>query len=506
MDKLLESIVATSGKLITPISPFPGKTIEPVPESSIADVQIVVNQARQIAEVWASTKISHRIKILNRYHNLLLANREFLEDVIQLETGKARAHASAEIFGVARITAHYTKIAKKFLKPQSRAGLLPFLTNAKMISQPKGVVGIISPWNYPFILSICDAIPALLAGNAIVIRPDNQTVWSAIHAVDLLTQAGLPKGLVTIVTGEGPTIGSELIDHVDYLCFTGSTATGKIVSARASSRLIGASLELGGKNPMVVCADADLETFVEAAIQGCFTSAGQLCISIERIFIHEEIYEKFLAEFVKRVKTLRLGAEIGWDYEIGSLASKTIFDRVSATIEKAISEGAIALTGGQAHPEIGPFVYAPTVLTGVTKEMDIYHDEVFGPCVYVLPFKNNAEAIELANDSKFGLSASVITKNLKQGYAIAKQIEAGSVSVNDGFAAAFGSVAAPMGGMGESGLGRRHGVEGLMRFTEPQTIAIHGRYLVGPKFGLSEKRWNDLLEIFLRTVKRLRIR
>jgi succinate-semialdehyde dehydrogenase / glutarate-semialdehyde dehydrogenase len=224
------------------------------------------------------------------------------------------------------------------------------------------------------------------------------------------------------------------------------------------------------------------------------------------MFIHEEIYEKFLAEFVNRVKALRLGAEIGWDYEIGSLATKAIFDRVCATIENAISQGATVLTGGQAHPEIGPFVYAPTVLTGVTKEMDIYHDEVFGPCVYVLPFKNNAEAIELANDSKFGLSASVITKNLKQGYAIAKQIEAGSVSVNDGFAAAFGSVAAPMGGMGESGLGRRHGVEGLMRFTEPQTIAMHGRYLVGPKFGLSEKRWNELLEIFLRTVKRLRIR
>lgn len=503
---LLENLVATSGDYFKPVSPFAGQSIEPVAVSSLDDVKVAVAQAREASVAWANFPVEDRIEIFNRYYDLLFENQELLQDVIQVETGKARSHAAAEIFGVAMITAHYTKIAKKALAPQRRVGIFPVLTKTNVLAQPKGVVGIISPWNYPLTLSIYDAIPAMLAGNSVVIRPDFQTAWSAIHAVDLLTKAGLSKGVATLVIGDGPTVGSALIDEVDYICFTGSTATGKKVGAQAGARLIGASLELGGKNPMIVCQDANLNTFLESAVQGCFTSAGQLCISIERMFIHEKIYDEFLAALVERVKKIKLGASLSWDYEVGSLGSQAVLDRVQSAVNTAVSQGAQAVVGGKARPEIGPYVFEPTVLTGVTKDMKIYHDEVFGPVVYVLPFKDNEEAIKLANDSEYGLSASVISSDLNQAQNIASQIRSGSVNVNDGFAAAFGSVAAPMGGMGQSGLGRRHGIEGLMRFTEPQTIAMHPTYLTGPRFGLTEQRWNNLISKALRIMKKVGLR
>lgn len=505
-DQLFNNLIATSGNFIYPICPFPGQKIDPIPESSVDDLKMAVANARQASLDWANTDLDFRLSIFKKFYDLLFENQEKLLDVIQLETGKARAHASAEIFGVAMITSHYLKIAKKALKPNRRAGIFPILSKTKVIAQPKGVVGIISPWNYPLTLSIYDAIPALIAGNAVVIRPDSQTAWSAIHAVNLLEQAGLPSSVATLVVGDGPKLGSELVEQVDYICFTGSTATGKKVGAKASERLIGASLELGGKNPMIVCQDANLDTFLEAAIQGCFTSAGQLCVSIERIFIHESIYESFLNSLVEKVKNLKLGAKLGWDYQVGSLGSQALLNRVEHTIEEALRQGAKAVVGGKSRPDIGPFVFEPTVLTEVTKEMSIYSEEVFGPVVYVLPFKTIDQAIALANDSKYGLSASVISTNLKIAELISRKIKSGSVNVNDGFAATFGSVAAPMGGMGDSGLGRRHGIEGLMRFTESQTISIHPTFITGPKFGISEQRWNVVMTKAIRLLRKLRIR
>jgi succinate-semialdehyde dehydrogenase/glutarate-semialdehyde dehydrogenase len=503
---LLRNVIATSGKSITPVSPFPGVTIESVPESSLSDVSVAAKTARQAQIAWAQTEISVRIEILDKFHDLLISNTDQFLDVVQKETGKSRFHASDEVFGLAMIAAHYAKIGKKALAPQRRAGMLPIFTKTKMVSQPKGVIGIISPWNYPLVLSICDAIPAILAGNAVVIRPDNQTPWSAIYGLDLLTKSGLPDGVVTIVTGEGHTVGAALIDEVDYVCFTGSTATGKIVGAQAGSRLIGASLELGGKNPMIVCADADLETFLEVAVRGCFTSAGQLCVSIERMFIQESIYEKFLEAFVARVKTLTLGAQLGWGYDIGSLATPALASRISNAVSAAVEQGAVIETGGRLRPDLGPTVYEPTVLTGVTSQMGVFTEEVFGPCVYVMPFKSIEEAIDLANDSIYGLSASVITSNARKGREIAERLRSGSVNINEGFAAAYGSVAAPMGGMGQSGLGRRHGVEGLLRFTQPQTIATQRWVSIGPKFGRTPEQWTSLLAKSLLLLKKLHIR
>lgn len=505
-DQLLQNVIATSGSMVSPISPFPGVEIESVPESSKSDVVAAVANARKAQVAWANTEVSHRVKILDKFHDLLLANQDLLLTAIQKETGKSRFHAADEILSLTMIAAHYAKIGKRALKPQRRTGALPIFTKTLMVSQPKGVVGVISPWNYPLTLSICDALPAILAGNTVVIRPDNQTPWSAIHGLELLSQAGLPAGVVTIVIGDGHTIGTALIDEVDYVCFTGSTKTGKVVAAQAGSRLIGASLELGGKNPMIVCADANLETFLEVAVRGCFTSAGQLCVSIERMYIHESIYEKFLAAFLEKVKGLKLGAQLGWGYDVGSLATDALANRVTEAISTAVQKGAKVETGGKRRTDIGPNVFEPTVLTGVTKEMKISTEEVFGPCVYVQSFATTEEAIALANDSIYGLSASVVTSKARNGRRIAEQIRSGSVNINEGFAAAYGSVAAPMGGMGQSGLGRRHGIEGLLRFTQPQTIAQQRWVSIGPKFGFTDELWTKLLSKSLLILKRLRIR
>jgi len=492
--------------MINPVSPFPGVTIESVPESSKQDVALAVAKARKAQTAWANTEVSNRVKILDRFHKLLIENQDELLTTIQAETGKSRFHAADEILGLAMITAHYAKIGKRALAPKRRAGALPIFTKTYVLSQPKGVIGIISPWNYPLVLSICDALPAILAGNTVVVRPDSQTPWSAIRGLNLLRQAGLPEDVITIVTGDGNTTGTALIDEVDYVCFTGSTKTGKIVAAQAGARLIGASLELGGKNPMIVCADANLKTFLEVAVRGCFTSAGQLCVSIERMYIHESIYEKFLSAFVKKVKELKLGAQLGWGYEVGSLVTDALVNRVSDAVLTAVAQGAKVETGGKLRTDIGPNVYEPTVLTGVTKDMKISTEEVFGPCVYVQPFSSTEEAIALANDSIYGLSASVITSNARNGRQIAEQLRSGSVNINEGFAAAYGSVAAPMGGMGQSGLGRRHGIEGLLRFTQPQTIARQRWISIGPKFGFDEEQWTKLLGKSLLILKRLRIR
>ena len=492
--------------MINPVSPFPGVTIESVPESSKQDVALAVAKARKAQTAWANTEVSNRVKILDRFHKLLIENQDELLTTIQAETGKSRFHAADEILSLAMITAHYAKIGKRALAPKRRAGALPIFTKTYVLSQPKGVIGIISPWNYPLVLSICDALPAILAGNTVVVRPDSQTPWSAIRGLNLLRQAGLPEGVMTIVTGDGNTTGTALIDEVDYVCFTGSTNTGKIVAAQAGARLIGASLELGGKNPMIVCADAKLETFLEVALRGCFTSAGQLCVSIERMYIHESIYEKFLTAFVEKVKELKLGAQLGWGYDVGSLVTEALVNRVSDAVSTAVAQGAKVETGGKLRTDIGPNVYEPTVLTGVTKDMTISTEEVFGPCVYVQPFSSTEEAIALANDSIYGLSASVITSNARNGRQIAEQLRSGSVNINEGFAAAYGSVAAPMGGMGQSGLGRRHGIEGLLRFTQPQTIARQRWISIGPKFGFDEEQWTKLLSKSLLILKRLRIR
>jgi succinate-semialdehyde dehydrogenase/glutarate-semialdehyde dehydrogenase len=331
---------------------------------------------------------------------------------------------------------------------------------------------VIAPWNYPLVLAVSDSLPAVLAGNAVVVKPDVQTTHTALAALELLIEAGLPAGVFQVVPGDGPGAGAGVVDRADFVSFTGSTETGRLVAERAGGRLIGCSLELGGKNPMIVRVDADLLKAVAGAIRGSFANAGQLCVSSERIYVHESVFEPFLRAFVARTLTLQLGAGFDYETDVGSLTYGHQLRKVEDHIRDAVDKGAAIRAGGNARPDIGPLFFEPTVLTGVTPNMTIFSEETFGPVVSVYPFSSDQEAIHRANDSRYGLNASIWSTDVRFAESMARRIETGTVNINEAYSAAWGSVDAPMGGRRDSGTGRRHGAEGLLKFTESQTIAV----------------------------------
>jgi acyl-CoA reductase-like NAD-dependent aldehyde dehydrogenase len=311
-----------------------------------------------------------------------------------------------------------------------------------------------------------------MAGNAVILKPDQQGSFTALWAVELMHEAGLPPDVLAAVTGEGPRVGPWLAPRVDFVMFTGSTRTGRLVAAQAAERLIPCSLELGGKNPMVVLADADIEKAAQGAVRGAFVGAGQACIAIERIFVHQSVYERFLARMVELTRGLKLGTALDYSIDMGSLVSGRQLATVEEHIRDAVEHGAEVITGGQRRPDIGPFFFEPTILAGVREGMKVFAEETFGPVVAVYGFDTEEEALTRANATPYGLNASVWTRNTRRGGALARRIRAGSVNVNEAYAAVWASVEAPVGGMKESGLGRRHGEEGILKFTQTQTVAV----------------------------------
>ena len=453
------------------LAPFTGTTLGHLPLCGEAEVAVATDRARAAAGTWREVPPTARAKVFERFHDLVLDRQREILDIVQLETGKARSHAFEEVADVAATSAYYSVRAPGLLAPKKRRGLLPGLTRVTELRVPHGVVGVIAPWNYPLSLAVTDSVPALLAGNAVVLKPDLQTTHTALWIAERLMEAGLPDGLFLVVSGTGPEAGAALVGAVDYVSFTGSTATGRTVAAQAARRLIGASLELGGKNAMIVRADADLDHAVDGALRGAFANAGQLCISIERLYVHRSLHDAFLKRLVARTNALRPGTGLDWGYDLGSLASAAQLEKVNGHVEDAIARGATVRAGGRARPDIGPFFFEPTVLTGVTPEMKVSAEETFGPVVAVRPFETDEEAIALANDSRYGLNASVWGTDRRATLAVARRLEAGTVNVNDAYIAAWGSVDAPMGGTKDSGVGRRHASEGLLKYTESRTVA-----------------------------------
>jgi succinate-semialdehyde dehydrogenase/glutarate-semialdehyde dehydrogenase len=487
-------------------TPLTGAPLASLPQSVPADVKVAYAAARAAQRLWSRMPIQHRARIFLRFHDLVLDRQGQLLDLIQLESGKARVHAFEEVADTAIVSRHYGRRAAGYLRQHRRQGAFPILSQAVELRHPKGVVGIVAPWNYPLSMSITDAIPALLAGNAVVLRPDNQSALTALAAVALLDEAGLPEGVLQVALGVGATVGSAVLENADYVCFTGSTSTGRSVAQKAGRRLVGASLELGGKNAMYVARDANLARAVDGAVRACFSSAGQLCVSVERLYLHQDIAEEFLQGFVAATRSMRLSPDLAYNGDMGSLASAEQLERVSAHVEDARSKGVQVLAGGRARPEIGPYFYEPTILAEVTAAMACRYDETFGPVVSVYRVAGDEEAILAANDSDFGLNASVWTRDVARGRRIAGSIKAGTVNINDGYAAAWGSVGAPMGGMNSSGLSRRHGAEGITKYTEPQNVTA--QHLIGfaAPFGLSDERWAKTLTVALGTMKKLGIR
>ncbi len=482
--------------------PSTGATLGFVPVATAGDVAEAAARARAARPAWASRVFKERAIPFLRFHDLLLQRRREVLDLIQLETGKARAHAFEEVGDAALVARYYALHGWNHLRPRRRRGAFPGFTAAWEHRQPLGLVGFLSPWNYPLSLAISDPIPALLAGNAALLKPDPKTPFTALWAVDLLYEAGLPADLFQVVVGDANT-GTAVIDEADYLSFTGSTATGRLVARRAGERLIGSSLELGGKNPMIVLADADLDAAVDGAVRGSFANAGQLCISCERLYVHESITDAFLERFITATRALRLGAALDFGTDVGSLSSREQLDKVDGHVRDALAKGARLLAGGRARPDLGPYFYEPTILADVTEEMRVFREETFGPVTCVYPFGSIEEAIGRANATSYGLSASVWTRSAAAGRRLAQRLEVGTVNVNEAYAAAWGSVDAPMGGWKESGVGRRHGGEGIRRFTEAQTIAVQrGLPLAAPAW-LGQERYSRAMAAVLRWLRRI---
>lgn len=465
------------------VLPFTGAPLATVPLSSPDDVAAAVGRARAAQTAWAAVPPRERAAVLRRFAALVLDRQPDLLDLVQMESGKARVHALEEVLYASQLARHYAVAGPRYLAPRRVPGMLPALTGTTVHRRPVGVVGAITPWNYPLAMAVSEPLPALLAGDAVVVKPDPQTTLTALWVAEALEECGLPADLYLVVAGAADA-GRALVDHVDHVVFTGSTATGRQVAARAGERLVGATLELGGKNGLYVADDADLASAVAGAVRACFASGGQLCVSVERLVLHERIADAFLERFVAAVRGLRLGAGLDYTADVGSLVSARQLERVTAHVDDALARGARALAGGVHRPDVGPFFFAPTVLEDVPDDALCATEETFGPVVSVRRVASDDEAVAALNAGELGLSASVWSNDVRRAQRVAARVQAGSVNVNDGYMAAFGSVAAPMGGFRSSGQGRRHGREIVEAVTEAQTVAVQR----GVRFGLAVDR------------------
>ncbi|SDR96341.1 succinate-semialdehyde dehydrogenase / glutarate-semialdehyde dehydrogenase [Brevibacterium siliguriense] len=493
-----------SGEVMRGVEPFTGKEVVRFARNTPADIEAAYSTARIAGSAWAAQSIQHRTKVLNRLHSALVRNEDLLLDIIQYETGKARIHAYDEILDTFNVLRHYGVMAARYLRPERRRGAIPVLTRTELTRTPLGVIGFITPWNYPLTLGATDLFAALTAGNAVVHKPDSTTTLTSVFMRRLAIAAGLPPEVWQLVPGPSSEVGPALMAGADGISFTGSTAAGRSIAAEAGQRLLPAALELGGKNPLIVAADADLDKAVEGAVRGSFSSAGQLCISIERIYVHDDLYEDFCARFAEAARACHLGAEFEYGPDMGTLAGPKQLETITNHVEQARSVGATVLAGGHPLPDLGPYFYAPTVLTDVPASAELHREETFGPIVSIYSVPSDAAAIAAANDSDYGLSASVYSRS--HGREIARQVEAGMVNVNEVYPATWGSIDAPAGGVKASGLGHRHGPEGLYQFMYSHTIAEQRLHPIAPTGPLDQKTFAKAMTGALTAMRSLRMK
>lgn len=506
LEGLVRRVPGSTGNTWKLTEVYSGDLLVELPQSSPDDVATAFDTARNAQKIWGSWSIKKRLKVLKRFHALVIKNQFLITDVIQAESGKNRRMAFEETCDVPMGTSHYIKRAPSLLKDRKHAGPVPILSNSTEVRRPKGVVAIIAPWNFPFATGISDTIPALIAGNGVVLKPDNKTALSPLLGVKLLEQAGIPTGLLQVVCGEGPDVGGPMLENADYVMFTGSTATGRVIGELAGKNLIGACLELGGKNPMLVLADANVDEAVHAALFGGFGNSGQICMHIERLYVHDSIYEEFRIKFVAATKAMKVGATYDFLPDMGSLVSIDHRDRVVAHVEDAKAKGATVLTGGAARPDLGPAFFEPTILEGVTKDMLAGSSETFGPVVGLYRFATDDEGIALANDSEYGLNASVWSKDTDHAMSVARRIDSGNVNVNDILATAFASKGTPSGGLKQSGVGARHGDQGLLKYTDAQNIGVLKKQIMEPQGKQTYEAYAKQTQLSLKLMRKTRLR
>jgi succinate-semialdehyde dehydrogenase/glutarate-semialdehyde dehydrogenase len=454
-------------------NPATQELIGRLPMFSAEQIEAAVARAAVAQKRWAATSVRDRLKIIKRFGQLLCEQKDQVAAVISREAGKPEIEAlSTEILVVLDTVEYLRNHVAEFLRPQPVPHGNPImkLKRGVLLREPYGVAGIISPWNYPFSIPSVQGLAALAVGNAVVLKPSEFTPYSSLELQRLLREAGVDADLFQVITGDGSAGAALPASNIQKLVFTGSVATGKRVAQAAAARLLPVVLELGGKDPMIVLEDADLDIASSAAVWGAFMNAGQTCLSVERCYVHKSVYERFLEKCVEKTRKLRVGsAQSSFGFDMGPMIHEGQLKMVQTHVEDATARGARLLAGGKALPQLGPNFFAPTILADVDHAMRVMREETFGPVLPVRSFRTEDEAVALANDSEFGLAASVFTRDRKRGEALARRIDAGTVTVND-VISCFGISEAPHGGVKASGIGRTHGRFGLEEMVWPKYV------------------------------------
>jgi succinate-semialdehyde dehydrogenase/glutarate-semialdehyde dehydrogenase len=481
--------------IVTPLETAPGArrrlrlsspvTLEPIGEIEVQtaeDVKSAVEVARKAQPAWGALPFEARARCMMKALGVLLERQDEIVDVVVRESGKPRSEAiMMAVFASCDAISFYAKRAGKILRPEKRKlhGLLRLTKSLRIVYRPLGVVGVISPWNAPVILSLSPCVQALMAGNAVILKPSEATPSSGKLVGEIFEAAGLPEGVLTVLTGDGETGAALCESGVDKVAFTGSVATGRKVAEACARTLTPCTLELGGKDPMIVCSDADLDVAARGAVAGAFQNSGQICCATERVYVVDEVAGAFTDKVVKGVADLRQGED--GEFDIGAIFQDRQLAIIEDQVADAVSKGAKVLAGGRRNPELKGLYYEPTVLTHVSHDMKIMREETFGPILPIMRVRDEEEAIQCANDSQYGLGANVWTAETRRGVELAMRIDSGSVCVND-MTMTFRATEAPFGGRKQSGLGQVNGETGLKGYCYAQPILVdrwNGRRTAG---------------------------
>ncbi len=474
----LQEPVAGSGQQVLEVeNPATGEMVATVPDLDAGAVAKMAAAGRAAQPAWEAAGFEARARVMVRAQKWLIDNTERVVETIVSETGKTYEDAQfAEVVYCANAFGFWAKNAKGYLDDQRVKSSQVLVRGKKLLMRyrPLGLIGVIGPWNYPLTNSFGDCIPALMAGNSVILKPSEVTPLTSMLMAEALSECGLPEGVFQVATGRGQT-GAALIEDVDMVMFTGSTKTGRKVAEEAAKRLIPCSLELGGKDPMIVLSDADIDRAANLAVYYSMQNAGQTCISIERVYVEAPVYEEFVGKVSEKERALRVGVPDGpGSVDVGAITFPPQLETIAEHVADAAQKGAKVLVGGHRVPDLPGRFFEPTVLTDVDHSMKVMTEETFGPTLPIMKVADAEEAVRLANESPYGLGASVFTRDAQRGEQLAKRIHAGATNVNDALIN-YTALELPMGGAKASGLGSRHGAGGIRKYCDQQAIVVTSR-------------------------------
>ena len=460
---------------IKSLNPATGQVVEEIEAGTESDVRRAVEKARKASPAWARLSFQDRARYILAARNHIRDHLDEFARLLTEENGKPLPESlSADLFPVMELATYFAKNTEKILRREKIwLGKWSLMGRSSAIEyHPLGVVGIISPWNYPFSIPCGQVMTALMAGNSVILKPSEFTPRIGLKIGEIFEAIDLPSGVLQVIPGDGSTGAALVNSGVDKILFTGSVSTGKKIMEAASKTLTPVGLELGGKDPMIVLEDADLEVAASGAVWGSFSNAGQTCSAVERLYVHEKIAEPFIQRVLEKTRRLRQAEGSAEGTDVGPMSSEMQLSKVSHQVEEAKKSGAQVLTGGTRDSSKKGFFYPPTILTHVDHSMEVMREETFGPVVGIMTFKDDDEAVRLANDSKYGLTTSVWTRNIDRGRRLARQIDAGTVMINENLYT-YALPQTPWGGPKESGIGRTHGKLGLLEMVKPHHLHIN---------------------------------